>query len=343
MCQNRKVMPKVNEYTKHTILYLANKGWTAGYISSHLQEMYEVELSRQSVNTFLSYYRRSKSILRKSGSGRKTKITSEVKCIVEAKMQSDDETTATQLQQVLQMSGISISLTTVKRCRRELGWTFHGSRYCQMIREPNKVKRLEWCVQQMQESDDLEDVIWSDETSIQLESHRRYAFRKRDQAPKLKPRPKHPLKVHVWAGISKRGATTVCIFEGIMDADFYLEILRRHLVPFIQFNFPSTHRFMQDNDPKHTSRKAKNFFESENINWWRTPPESPDLNPIENVWHELKEFMRREVKPKTKTELIEGITRFWTTVDREKCCRYIGHLSKVIPKVIDCSGAASGY
>ena len=153
----------------------------------------------------------------------------------------------------------------MKRCRRELGWT---SRYCQMIREPNKLKPLEWCVQQM-ENDDLEDVIWSDEISIQLESHRWNAFRKKDQAPKLKPRPKHPVKVHVWAGISKRGATTVCIFEGkILDADFYLEMLRRHLVPFIQSNFPSTHRFM---DPKHTSRKAQNFFESENINWWRTP------------------------------------------------------------------------
>ena len=44
---------------------------------------------------------------------------------------------------------------------------------------------------------------------------------------------------------------------------------------------------MQDNDPKHTSRRAKKFFE-DNINWWRTPPGSPDANPIENLWHELK-------------------------------------------------------
>ena len=297
LCQKRKVMPKVSQYIKDTILYLASKGWTAGYIPSHLQEMYEVELSRQSVSTFLSYYRRSKSVLRKSGSGRKTKITPEVKCIVEAKMESDNETTATQLQQVLHISGIGISLTTVKRYRRELGWTFHGSRCCQMIREPNKVKRLEWCVQHMQENDDLEDVIWSDETSIQLESHRRHAFRTKYQAPKLKSRPKHPVKVYVWAGISKRGATTVCVFEGIMDTDFYLDILRRHLVPFIQSNFPSTHRFMQDNDSRHTSRLTKNFFESENINWWRTPAESPDLNPIENLWHELQDYIRLEVTP----------------------------------------------
>ena len=60
---------------------------------------------------------------------------------------------------------------------------------------------------------------------------------------------------------------------------------------------------MQDNDPKHTSKVARKWMEDHSINWWKTPPESPDLNPIENLWHELKEFIRREVKPKTKNEL----------------------------------------
>ena len=43
---------------------------------------------------------------------------------------------------------------------------------------------------------------------------------------------------------------------------------------------------MQDNDPKHTSRRAATFFEEEGVHWWRTPPESPDMNPIENLWHD---------------------------------------------------------
>lgn len=221
----------------------------------------------------------------------------------------------TQLQDILLRYGCNIGLSTLKRYRHALGWTFHGSKYCQMVREANKTKRLDWCIQQLQENDNYEDVIWSDETSVQLESHRRYAFRKKDQPPKLKPRPKHPVKVHVWAGISKRGSTQVCIFEGIMDSDFYLRIVRHFLLPFIASDFPTTHRFMQDNDPKHTSRKSQKFFEEHAVNWWRTPPESPDLNPIENLWHELKEFLRREVKPTTKQELIDGIRSFWTTVD----------------------------
>ena len=56
-------------------------------------------------------------------------------------------------------------------------------------------------------------------------------------------------------------------------------------------------------------------------------PESPDLNPIENMWLELKEFIRREVKPTTKSDLIEGIKRFWTSVDVAKCNKYINHLN----------------
>lgn len=83
------------------------------------------------------------------------------------------------------------------------------------------------------------------------------------------------------------GATAVCIFEGIMAAPLFIQILQLTLVPFLQQKFPNTHCFMQDNDPKHTSRAAQAFYAQAGINWWRTPAESPDCNPIENLWHEL--------------------------------------------------------
>ena len=135
-------------------------------------------------------------------------------------------------------------------------------------------------------------------------------------------RPKHPPKVHIWAAISLKGPTNVCIFDGIMDGGLYVEILESTLLPFIAEKFASGHRFMQDNDPKHTCGLTKTFFENNNINWWKTAPESPDLNPVENLWHELKDFIRRDVKPKTKEELIAGIKDFWKGVDRAKCTRY---------------------
>lgn len=61
------------------------------------------------------------------------------------------------------------------------------------------------------------------------------------------------------------------------------------------------------------------------------------------VWHELKEYIRGVWKPSTKEELIEGIIHFWKSVSVRKCERYIGHLQKVIPRIIEVNGHASGY
>jgi len=74
-------------------------------------------------------------------------------------------------------------------------------------------------------------------------------------------RVKHAVKVHVWAAISKRGASGICIFEGIMVKEVYVDILERMLLPFIHDVSPDGHRFMQDNDPKCVLKLAKNFLE----------------------------------------------------------------------------------
>ena len=111
-----------------------------------------------------------------------------------------------------------------------------------------------------------------------------------------------------------------------MNAPLFCQILEQTLLPFLheRFPVPSAHRFMQDNDPKHCSRYAQKFYEEAGINWWHTPPESPDLNPIENLWHELKDYLHAVIKPTTKQELIDGILTFWEKVDDRKCCKYIG-------------------
>lgn len=244
------------------------------------------KVCRQTIWRLLKHYRTHNTTVPLPRSGRPTKLTREVLDFIDRTMDTDDETTAREIQIKLQEMGAVLSKRTVLKGRKRLGWTSRGTAYCQLIRDVNKQKRLDWAM--AHRNDDFHDVIWSDETTVQLESHRRFCCRKRGQKPRYKPRPKHPTKVHVWAGISWNGSTKVCIFDGIMNAEMYVDILSRCLVPFCQQVYPGGHRFMQDNDPKHTSRRAQKFFEDNNINWWRTPPESPDANPIENLWHELK-------------------------------------------------------
>ncbi|KAL5497419.1 hypothetical protein EMCRGX_G013887 [Ephydatia muelleri] len=170
------------------------------------------------------------TISRRHGSGRSSKITEEVKRIVEAQMQLDDVTTATQLRRILAQQ-----------------------------REGNKVKRFEWCQEYQQ--DNFENVIWTDESSIQLETHREGRAAERLANP--------------------------------LNQSLARKFPSSH-------RFMAAHRFMADNNPKHTSKLAQQFLKEKHVNWWRTPAESLDLNPIENLWHELKQYMRGEVKPKNK-------------------------------------------
>ena len=230
--------------------------------------------------------------------------------------------TSAKIQKKLAKHGISVSSSTVRRSRKQQGWTLQQTAYCQLIRDANKVKRLEFAQRVLESGDTFHNVIFSDECSISLQSYRRTCFRMVDEPTKRKPKPKHPLKVHVWGGISRHGATKICIFDGIMDADLFCNVLETTLVPFIRNKLPD-YRFMQGNDPKHTSRRAQAFFEKESINWWRTPPESPDLNPIEDLWHELKFYLESKVKPRNKQELVDGIKKFWGGKSRQRSVQNI--------------------
>ena len=105
-------------------------------------------------------------------------------------MEEDDETTAVQLQKLLAKNGYELSLHTILCSRAKLGWTFRGSAYCQLIRDGNKVKRLEWAREHLQasQSDGFSDVVWTDECSVQLETYWRHSCRRRGQLPRPKPR-----------------------------------------------------------------------------------------------------------------------------------------------------------
>ena len=91
-----------------------------------------IKASRRGVLKFIRCYQRSGTIHRLPATGRISKITENIKAIVEEQMRADDETTAVLLHK---LQGYAISLHTALRCRVSLGWKFGGSSYCQAYQE----------------------------------------------------------------------------------------------------------------------------------------------------------------------------------------------------------------
>lgn len=139
-----------------------------------------------------------------------------------------DELTARKLKGILGKNFTNfpdVSLSTIKRYHKEIGWVNTQPHYCQLIREVNKAKRKDWCQMQLDKNEQFEDLIFSDEYSVQLDHHGRLRFRKEKEPRALKQWPKHPVKVHIWGGISVRVATRLVMFTGTMNAIRFGKIL----------------------------------------------------------------------------------------------------------------------
>ena len=178
-----------SDYTKLRILLHRNRGLKPSCIVREL-EAEGITASRIEVWKFCKLFERYQTIQRVPGSGRPSKVTAAIQRLVDAQMVKDDKTTAVQLQKRLSDNGFRLSLNIILRARAKLGWTFRGSAYCQLIRETNKVKRLEWARENCEasQSNGFQDVVWTDETSVQLETHRRHSYRRKGELPRPKPR-----------------------------------------------------------------------------------------------------------------------------------------------------------
>ena len=116
----------------------------------------------------------------------------------------------------------------------------------------------------------------------------------------------------------------------------YVKILEQTLLHFLKTTFLDVHLFQQGNDPKCTSKVVEQWFVTDH-NWWKTPAESQDMNPIENLWHELKEYICCVVKSDTTDEHVKGTLchSCLGNMDVNKCQCYILHLRKVTHHVIN--------
>lgn len=73
-----------------------------------------------------------------------------------------------------------------------------------------------------------------------------------------------------------------------MDQHIYVQILEEAMLPYAYYLILSIWNMQQDIDPKHTIRKSRKWFEDNNVTVMDWPVQSPDLNPIKNVWAVVK-------------------------------------------------------
>ncbi|KAG1256979.1 hypothetical protein G6F65_016091 [Rhizopus arrhizus] len=205
-------------------------------------------------------------------------------------------------------------------------------------------------------SDDWRRMVFSDETKVNVYGSDgcKYFWSRPDD--KLQP---HHLdltvkggggSIMVWGCFTYDGPGYACwISEGTMKASDYVGILSTTLMDSLDYygyNSQDVY-FQQDNDPKHTSKLARQWFKDNNFkcdhtfNW---PSQSPDLNPIEHVWHHLKlKLSAYDTREKGVHELWDRVEKEWATFTAEDYRRYIDSMPDRCRAVIAAKGGHTRY
>ncbi|TWW59170.1 Transposable element [Takifugu flavidus] len=176
---------------------------------------------------------------------------------------------------------------------------------------------------------DRKKVLWSDETKIELcglnSTH--HVWRKKNAA--YDPRNTVPTVKHgggniiFWGCFSAKGTGLRHHITGKMDGAMYRAVLRDNLLPSARkLKMGRGWVFQHDNDPKHTAKATKEWLKKNHIKVmeWpsQSPVESPDLNPIENLWRELKVRVAKR-QPTNLNDLERICKEEWAKIPRYVC------------------------
>ncbi len=136
--------------------------------------------------------------------------------------------------------------------------------------------------------------------------------------------------------MSSAGVGPLCFLKTNVTAPVYQDILEHFMLPSADQLFKDADFiFQQDLAPAHTAKSTKSW-----LNDW--PANSPDLNPIENLWGIVKRKMR-DTRPKNADELKATVKETWASIPPQQCHKLITSMPRRIEAVIKAKGAPTKY
>ena len=324
--------------TREIISKLLDKGFDHNSIVSTIKCSYSLisKISKaKATNT---------SYLLSFAAPQKRKVTPAIEQYVEQRSHNDPTLRSADLVSEI-WSAFQVRLTRkwVDHIRAEFRFRFRHRINTFVLTDQHKATRLAFANQHA--NTNWDNVLFTDESYFEIGNSGQMVWRRAgDTRPEvLAYRQSHPLKVMVWAGISKAYNTPILIFrqKQTMTADVYVQEVFENtsIIQDLNTCYPGGWVFQQDNAPPHTARSTKAFFAQKNIvvlqNW---PPHSPDLNVIENIWAYMKHAISR-TNPQTLATLIACIKDCWHNLPVRVVHNLIDSIPGRLNKVIANNGA----
>jgi transposase len=308
-----------------------------------------------SVSRFLRTFMARPGLVDRAGRGRRRTLTLRDEHVVKRVILSGECDTAAEIsRQALNLGLPRVSEATVRRALRRQGLVARIMRKKPALTKRHKALRLAWAKERRNwTAADWERVIFSDESKVVLVNcaGRSWCWRGPGSNP-YDERVVQPTKkfgggsLMVWGCMSSRGVGNLCRIYPIMTADVYVEILEHHMLSSKAWLLPhknAPYVFQQDNDVKHTSRKTKEWLQRNHVDILSWPPQSPDLNPMENIWSVFKQRVREGAAITSVDRLWERMEDVWWGIEPDRCARLIATMPARVQAVIQAKGGHTRF